>query len=467
MKSFENNVYIIWDATTESKPRLPEPHMSLPSHFDLSIKKSLDHGQNFFDKKSIVKSKTFPLESKLFVQSYYITILSIHGNDLLESTTYQYGHAPFKTSRLNNATDIEFVQKYGNGLNSIGLNSKGDIYAISANNKGIRLNIFSPTAVLNQKTQDVAFQTCPTLSNESPSLLSRYFECKVKIIASNLLETLEPKIQKNIIIPLEDINDDNSKIDTLLSDLSYDIKRFPQLFDPVLSKKYPLLYTLDGRLELQGLLKNQSDQFWKQYASKIDNETQRLISKISNLNNETKQLSNKKIELINHQNEIIDRLQHIQLPIGEIPLGVDESIAAYPLIMSGGLLILALNLLETMNVRKAFHLLSLKRDPDKKVFTNQQIGLSLPLWIDPLSSRMMQVVKYIVLLIPFIFFILSCYIIFTLNIESIFPLFTENVKVNNLIYIIVYALSSSFFAYSYYHLIKGIRDYQYELNSKT
>ena len=134
--------------------------------------------------------------------------------------------------------------------------------------------------------------------------------------------------------------------------------------------------------------------------------------------------------------------------------------------MSGGLLILVLMLLETVNVRKAFHLLSLKKDPRRKLFTNQQIALSLPLWIDPISSRMVQIIKFVVLLIPFFFFILSCYMIFSLNVEETFPIFTENIKDNDLIYIGVYIISSTFFAYSYYQLIKGIRDYQCELNSK-
>jgi len=178
-------------------------------------------------------------------------------------------------------------------------------------------------------------------------------------------------------------------------------------------------------------------------------------------------LSDKKARLTNHQNEIIGRLQHIRLPIGEIPIGFNETMAVFPLILSGGLLILVLMLVESINIRKAFHLLSLKKDPTRKVFTNQQISLSLPLWIDPISSRAAQIFKFLALLIPLIFFIISCYTIFSINVESAFPKFTENVQNNNLIYIGVYAVSSTFFVFSYYNLVKVIREYRCKLKSQS
>jgi hypothetical protein len=106
---------------------------------------------------------------------------------------------------------------------------------------------------------------------------------------------------------------------------------------------------MDGRLEFEGKLTNESNQFWKKYESKIETETQKLLSEINSLNNETKILSDKKTQLTEHQNEIVDRLQHIQLPIGEIPIGFSETMAVFPLILSGGLLILVLTLVESIN----------------------------------------------------------------------------------------------------------------------
>ena len=286
MKSFKNNLYIIWNANIESKP-----HSSFPLYFDLSIKMSSDYGQSFLDKKSIIKSNSFPLGSKLFVQQYDFTILTIYGNDILMSKNSGSVQYPFDTSLFTNATDIEFLG-YGNGLNILGLNPEGKVYAISANNTGIRLNIFSPSYTPNKKTQDLG-STCPTVKSPSSydfeilSPLSQSFRCGIKLFANNLLKTFEPKIQENIINPLEHINSNNSKISNLSSDIRTDLKRFPQLFDCILSKQYALFFTLDGRSELQGMLTNQSNQFWNQYKAKIDNETQQLISKINNLNNET------------------------------------------------------------------------------------------------------------------------------------------------------------------------------------
>jgi hypothetical protein len=105
----------------------------------------------------------------------------------------------------------------------------------------------------------------------------------------------------------------------------------------------------------------------------------------------------------------------VEAPFGEIPVGFNESMAAYPLILSVGLVILAFMLIESMDVRKTFHILSLKKDPRREVFTNEQIALSSPLWIDPISPRITQIFKFILLLIPFIIFILSCYMIFSLK----------------------------------------------------
>jgi hypothetical protein len=120
-------------------------------------------------------------------------------------------------------------------------------------------------------------------------------------------------------------------------------------------------------------------------------------------------------------------------------------------------------LIESINIRKTFHLLSLKKDPKREVFTNERIALPSPVWIDPISPRITQISKFVLLLIPFIIYILSCYMIFSLKVESTFPIFSENSKNNELLYMGVYVFSSTFFIYGYYQIIKRIRDYRRDL----
>ena len=397
LKKLKNNIYVMWNTVVESEPG------GIPLNFDASIKMSFDNGKNFTDKKSI-KSKSYPLGSKLFVEPYDVTILSNRENDTLMSRSSASGHTPFNTIVFTNATDVRFYSSNdGNpGLNNIGLNSDGRVYAISGNHSGTRLNIFSRTYDLNKETDNLAFaeRTCPKsdgLSSESITTLFQNYKCNVKAVASTLLRNFEPRIQKSIIKPLENINSKNSNVSTLSSDIHSDITKLPHIFDNILSKNYQLIHTIDGRTELATKLLNQKDQFWKRYENKINNLTQQLVSNVNNSKNQIDQLSNKKAQLIKHQNEIIDRLKHIQLPIiGEIPFGISEGMAVYPLILSSGLLILAFMLVDSINMRKIFHSLSNNKDPAKKIFTSQQIAISLPLWIDPISSRTTQVLKFLV-----------------------------------------------------------------------
>ena len=91
----------------------------------------------------------------------------------------------------------------------------------------------------------------------------------------------------------------------------------------------------------------------------------------------------------------------------------------------------------SIKLRKILHELYIQKDPESKVFINDQIKLLAPLWIDPLQSVRNQKLKFLLVSVPFILFIISVgIIIYTWTLPS-----SEIVTISNTWWIYVFAYS--------------------------
>jgi hypothetical protein len=134
-------------------------------------------------------------------------------------------------------------------------------------------------------------------------------------------------------------------------------------------------------------------------------------NEIKDLNNKLLQLYTNKTRLINEKVGIERRLNETQFPFGKLPLDLDQSVAAFPIALAIGFVVCVSLQCTTIRLRKEYHGWYKKKYPRHSNLTDQKVALIAPLWIDPISSKVNQISSFIILVTPFLIFILTIYLI--------------------------------------------------------
>ena len=133
-----------------------------------------------------------------------------------------------------------------------------------------------------------------------------------------------------------------------------------------------------------------------------------------------------------------------------------EMISLYPMSLALGFLVSISILRDIYKLRRALHQLYKKRYPKSDVLAKEYIVINAPLWIDPLIPTQNRLARFFILIIPFLFFLVTLvmllYIWFfthdTLNVISYTTYF------NRIVYGILYILSTALFSYSFLIIMK-------------
>jgi hypothetical protein len=179
------------------------------------------------------------------------------------------------------------------------------------------------------------------------------------------------------------------------------------------------------------------------------------------LESNREQLLQNKTLLQNEKNEIADRLDQIQFPATKVPINLDDAIMVFPILLAVGFLVCINLLCNAIHLRKNFHSRYLKKNPMEAKLKDEEIALITPLWIDPLNSKLNQVIRFAIVIIPFAIFLLTWYLIinYLMASESDRSISLSPESTYYWIYSISYVLSLILFIYGCWKLVMQIRDY--------
>ncbi len=118
------------------------------------------------------------------------------------------------------------------------------------------------------------------------------------------------------------------------------------------------------------------------------------------------------LEEINQERADIEmRLSSFESPFGAIPIGLQEAVLAYPLILAAGFMVCALLLARLLHLRREFRN-SLARDKDlSEANVSQRVATLAPLWFDPDRKIWANPALVIALFIPFALFSTTAWLI--------------------------------------------------------
>ena len=173
-----------------------------------------------------------------------------------------------------------------------------------------------------------------------------------------------------------------------------------------------------------------------------------LAQRIQNLTTVKEKLENNETEFNNTRQRLTNTFQQLQAPFfGKIPVGLDEAIIAFPVILSLGFLIYSYLLADAIDVRQRFYKAYKKKEPP--------IYIIAPIWIDPEKKDKHDIIlRFIVISIPTIIFALTVSLIVYVWYDMPFKLEIDLLNTNyKIVYLFLYALGSLFFGCGYYLII--------------
>jgi len=263
-------------------------------------------------------------------------------------------------------------------------------------------------------------------------------------------------ITEKILKPLQSLQNDailvidfatiKPGLDTLQAIFSTEIKQNPQFW-----------ITFQGKGETYNKLDKAVQRFWETNGFAIKEQSDLLEKEKPKLEKMKNELDSQLKELHIKETEIENRLKQIEFPFGKLPIGLNESIAVFPVLLAIGFVVLASSLRDTIRLRKNYHKLYQSKDPKQKILTDEQIMLIAPLWIDPLNIKNKNIFSFLILSIPFFIFIVSCSMIFYSWTIPGFLRFGE--LLNWWLYGGLYALGLLIFIYGYYLVSSAVKSY--------
>ncbi|MCP4330896.1 MAG: hypothetical protein GY791_21115 [Alphaproteobacteria bacterium] len=138
--------------------------------------------------------------------------------------------------------------------------------------------------------------------------------------------------------------------------------------------------------------------------------------------------------------EEMKNLREIQTPFGQLPVGLNELVLLFPVLVAAGFLLTASLLGETLQLRRVYHRLCRARDPDGELFDNDRLALIAPVWIDPLRPARHRVYRAAILAVPVLVFVTA--ILLLLDNRLLWGPFMDEARLGTIIYLALYAASA-------------------------
>lgn len=163
--------------------------------------------------------------------------------------------------------------------------------------------------------------------------------------------------------------------------------------------------TYQGKEGLFGGIEKKFEVFWNKYDAIIVAQSKEFEAQLAALEQEQDRLRNEEQKLEAQQEQLGNRLSTLASPFGKLPVGLNESVLVFPVLLAVGFLILMGRFCDTLRLRSVLRALAQEIDPQGTVWNDSSVALIVPLWFDPLDAVQNQSVRWIGLLAPVVAFI--------------------------------------------------------------
>lgn len=158
-------------------------------------------------------------------------------------------------------------------------------------------------------------------------------------------------------------------------------------------------------------IKNKQDNLTKKIASLVEKE--KILKQEQSLINESIDENKKKKEKIEEQ------ISKLQSPFGSLPVGLEESVLIFPLVLTIGICLCSSMLISLFRLRQEFFEVHMSRTKQDATTVCHQVKLLASIWIDPSNTEQNNLVRFILFLMPSGAFIVAVAMIWYIQFFSI------------------------------------------------
>ena len=387
-----------------------------------------------------------------------------------ENISKQQNDILYEINQLNNK-----IKQVKNGIYILG--ESNNIFKALHDNiirgpedlRAFAVNLWLPNSshTGTQDTVDKGFENCSML----PAVTYEWLDCNVRMKIPSQLDEYKQLLYHNIIVPVLMVGEEllESKDKLALKEELEDIQQ--SFVDKLDNQKkemkiYPQIFTLtmSGNAEVNVIFNEMFLDSWNEYEQIIGNQNNRLkalLSKIqsnldrkgedllSDLEEEKKRLQKTSDEMLTQMDEIDNGFKQSVSPFQNILL--IEIIPLYPMSLAFGFLVSISILRNVYQLRGALYQLYKKRYSESDMQVNEHLVVNAPLWIDPLKPTQNYIARLFVLVIPFLFFLITVIMLVYIwfFIHDTLNLFLDVTYFSRIMYGMSYMLSLAIFTYSF------------------
>jgi archaellum component FlaC len=323
-----------------------------------------------------------------------------------------------------------------------------------------------------QDTVDKGFKNCSMM----PAVTYEWLDCNVRMKIPSQLDGYKQLLYHNITVPVltvgevlleskdklalkEELDNIQQSLVDKLDNQKKEMKIYPQIFTLIMS----------GNAEVNIIFNEMFLDSWNEYEQIIGNQTNRLkalLSEIqsnldrrggdllSDLEEEKKRLQKTSDELLSQMDQIDNGSKQSVSSFQNILL--IEMIPLYPMSLAFGFLVSMSRLRDVYQLRGALYQLYKKRYSESDMLVNERLVVNAPLWIDPLKQTQNHVARFFVLVIPFLFFLITVIMLVYIwfFIHDALNLFSDVTYFSRTIYGMGYMLGIAISTYSFLIIIK-------------
>ncbi len=164
------------------------------------------------------------------------------------------------------------------------------------------------------------------------------------------------------------------------------------------------------QLETPGRLKAQAERYAALYLQLLEAHERFVIETANRLREEQRNLEKEKariageLEVIAGKLEGLKGLQDIETPFGTLPVGINELVLLFPVLVAAGFMLMAALYVESLELRQEYRLLTRLTDPGGEILPDRRVALIAPLWIDPLKPLSHRAYRGFILGLPVLAF---------------------------------------------------------------
>lgn len=164
-------------------------------------------------------------------------------------------------------------------------------------------------------------------------------------------------------------------------------------------------YTVEGKGQMGVRLKEEVEQLWAGLSAKIEPVAKELSERMKVARERKQELRDGEKQLAKQREVLQARLAEIQSPIGNLPIGLTESVLLFPILLAIGFVMATSGFLEQVRLRSSLLQAESGGGTSTDVLSSPELAQVAPLWIEPEGDGALW--RWTLLLIPLAVFLVT------------------------------------------------------------